>query len=446
MIRIAIDGPGGAGKSSVAKAVAKKLGIIYVDTGALYRNIGYYALKSGVNPEDSKSVIALLSDITLELKFENGKQIILLCGEDVGDAIRAPEVSMAASAVSAIPEIRAFLLDMQRKTANENSLIMDGRDIGTVIIPDAEVKIFLTASAEARAKRRYDELIAKGLEASYDDVYREMIERDKNDSTRDIAPCVQAKDAILLDNSSLSADETVEAVLDIIKKFEDGKKVKKKKDGYMRLYSLLAPLFRFFMRLKPHGLENLPKEGGVIICANHISAMDVFCIAAVYPRHVKFIAKKELFSIPVIGWLIKALGAIKLDRGGNDISAIRKAITEAENGFPVAIFPQGHRYPGVNPASTPTKNGAAMIAYHSHSPVVPVAINTKGARFGLFRRIDVCFGEIIPNEMLGFENGGRDEYENATRIVFDEILKLTRYSDLPEYIPETKKSKARKRR
>ena len=218
MIRIAIDGPGGAGKSSLAKAVAARLGIIYVDTGALYRTIGLYMLKHGIDSKDSDSVIASLNSFTLELKFTDGKQIILLDGTDVGDTIRAPEVSMAASAVSAIPEVRAFLLDMHRGIAKKNSVIMDGRDIGTVILPDAEVKVFLTATPEARAKRRYEELLARGKEVSYEQVYAEMLERDTNDSTRSIAPCVPAEDATILDNSLLTADETVEALLEIVKK------------------------------------------------------------------------------------------------------------------------------------------------------------------------------------------------------------------------------------
>ena len=217
MIRIAIDGPGGAGKSSVAKALAKKLGIIYVDTGALYRNIGLYMLDSGINPKDTHSVTAALGKFTLELKFENGQQIILLDGKDRGDEIRTPAASMAASAVSAIPSVREYLLNMQRDTAKHNSLIMDGRDIGTVILPDAEVKIFLTASPEARAKRRYLELKQKGKEAPYEQVYTEMVERDKNDSTRSIAPCIPAKDAVLLDNSDFTEEETLNKILEIIK-------------------------------------------------------------------------------------------------------------------------------------------------------------------------------------------------------------------------------------
>lgn len=219
MIRIAIDGPGGAGKSSVAKAIAKKLGIIYVDTGALYRNIGLYMLDSGIEPKDEVAVTNALDKFTLELKFENGRQIILLNGVDRGDEIRTPAASMAASAVSAISSVRAYLLNMQRDTAKHNDLIMDGRDIGTVIIPDAEVKIFLTASPEARAKRRFLELKAKGKETPYEQVYAEMVERDKNDSTRAIAPCVPAPDAILLDNSDLTEEETTNKILEIVREY-----------------------------------------------------------------------------------------------------------------------------------------------------------------------------------------------------------------------------------
>ena len=218
MIRIAIDGPGGAGKSSVAKEISRRLGIIYVDTGALYRNIGLYMLEAGIDPKDADAVSATLGNFTLELKFIDGKQVILLNGSDRGDAIRTPAASMAASAVSAIPAVRQYLLDMQRETARKNSVVMDGRDIGTVILPDAEVKIFLTASAKARAKRRYDELVAKGSDVTYQQVYDEMVQRDTNDSTRDIAPCVPAEDAILLDNSGFTAAQTVDAVIDIVNK------------------------------------------------------------------------------------------------------------------------------------------------------------------------------------------------------------------------------------
>ncbi len=217
MIRIAIDGPSGAGKSSIAKAIAARLGIVYVDTGVMYRTVGYYVRSQGFARTDIKGIVSCLPHIKIEVRYEDGAQHVYLNGEDLGDRIREPEISMYASAVSAVPEVRAFLLDTQRDIAAKNSVIMDGRDIGTVILPNADVKIFMTASNEARALRRTKELEAKGLEAKYEDVLREMIERDHNDRSRDIAPAVAAPDAVLLDNSDLTVEGSVEAVLSIIR-------------------------------------------------------------------------------------------------------------------------------------------------------------------------------------------------------------------------------------
>ena len=425
MIRIAIDGPGGAGKSSVARAVAKRLGIIYVDTGALYRTIGLYMLTNDIAPSDSERVVPALSSFKLELTFIDGKQVILLDGVDVGDSIRTPEVSMAASAVSAIKEVRDFLLNTQRSIAQRHSVIMDGRDIGTVILPRAEIKIFLTASSEARAKRRYDELISKGQTVTYEQVYSEMVERDKNDSTRDIAPCKPAEDAIILDNSDMTAEQTVDAVISIVSNY----KKKHKKNGYMRAHSVLAGLIRFFYGVKRHGLDNIPKEGGYIICSNHIAVRDVLLIAASCPRQIRFIAKKELFSIPVLKRIIAWLGAIKLDRSGNDLTAIKKSIEMINLGELVAIFPQGHRYPGVNPAETPRKNGAGLISYRAGCDVIPVCIKVRKNKYSIFRKVHVIFGKPIDNTALGYKNGGNEEYKNATDVIFNEIMSLYETGD-----------------
>ncbi|MBO5379440.1 MAG: (d)CMP kinase [Clostridia bacterium] len=216
-MKIALDGPSGAGKSTVARALAKKLGIIYVDTGALYRTIGLHAKLRGVGMYDTERIKELLPEITLGMEFINGEQIVTLNGVNVGDTIRTGEIAMYASSVSAIPEVRAFLLETQRKIARENSVVMDGRDIGTVILPDAEVKIFMFASPEARAERRYKELIAKGENCTYEGVLEDIKLRDHNDSTRKTAPAIPADDAVMLDNSSLDIDGTVDAAIEIIK-------------------------------------------------------------------------------------------------------------------------------------------------------------------------------------------------------------------------------------
>lgn len=217
-IAVAIDGPAGAGKSTIARAAASELGFIYVDTGALYRSIGLNALRSGIDLADTKAIEDSLHDLKVELAFDaQGAQIVLLNGEDVSSLIRTPEVSMSASKVSAVPAVRAFLLDLQRNMAKTQSVIMDGRDIGTVVLPDAEVKIFLTASPEIRAKRRYDELLEKGQDVKYEDVLADVIERDYNDSHREIAPLKPAEDSKLADTSGLTLEESISLIINIIK-------------------------------------------------------------------------------------------------------------------------------------------------------------------------------------------------------------------------------------
>ncbi len=213
---VAIDGPSGAGKSTVARAAAMKLGFTYVDTGAMYRAIGLKVFREGIRGDDVRGIIRALEGITLELTYKDGTQHILLCGEDVSEAIRTPEISMYASKVSAVPEVRAFLLGLQRDMAKTESVIMDGRDIGTVVLPDAEVKIFLTASAEKRAMRRYRELAAKGQNVEYEQVLNDIRERDNNDITRAAAPLRQAEDAVLLDTSDMELEGSIGAAVRII--------------------------------------------------------------------------------------------------------------------------------------------------------------------------------------------------------------------------------------
>lgn len=206
---VAIDGPAGAGKSAAARAAAKELGFIYVDTGALYRAVGLYVLRKGVSPTDYPAVIALLDEIDEELRYIGGEQRVFLNGRDVSELIRTEEVSVAASAVSAVPQVRAFLYHTQRDIAEKNDVIMDGRDIGTAILPEAEVKVFLTASPEERAARRVRQLAEKGVAVDFSEVLKEILERDKNDSTRAAAPLTRAADAVLIDNTAMTFEQSV---------------------------------------------------------------------------------------------------------------------------------------------------------------------------------------------------------------------------------------------
>lgn len=217
MINVAIDGPAGAGKSTIAKAAAKKLGFIYVDTGALYRTIALNCVRHGVIDCPEK-IVELLKDTDVKLDFdESGSQCVFLNGEDVSSLIRTPEISMGASSVSKIPEVRAFLLDLQRDIAKNNNVIMDGRDIGTVVLPNADKKIFLSASAECRAERRYKELIEKGVDVKFEDVLSDVNERDYQDSHREIAPLKPSEDSIMADTTGMSLEDSTNMIINIIK-------------------------------------------------------------------------------------------------------------------------------------------------------------------------------------------------------------------------------------
>lgn len=223
-IAVAIDGPSGAGKSSIARSAAQELGFVYVDTGAIYRTVSLYIFDRGIDPADRAAVTAALPEIHIDLRYgDGGLQRMFLNGEDVTERIRLPEISMFTSAVSGIPEVRAFLMEMQRSLARERSVIMDGRDIGTVVLPQADVKLFLTASPEARAKRRYKELLERGQHADFDQVLREVIERDRRDMERETAPLRQGPDAVLADTTGLDLEGSFRLLLGLIRERIGGK-------------------------------------------------------------------------------------------------------------------------------------------------------------------------------------------------------------------------------
>lgn len=217
-IKIAIDGPAGAGKSSIAKEISKKLGFIYIDTGALYRSIAYYSYNHGAKDFQAEKVISLLSEIDIQLKYVEDFQKVIVNGQDVSDYIRTPIISKGSSIVSAIPQVRTFLLDLQRNIAEKNNVIMDGRDIGTVVLPNADLKIFLTASAEERANRRYNQLKETEDCPSWNEILNDINQRDYNDSHREVAPLKRSEDAILVDTTEMSQDEVINHILNLISK------------------------------------------------------------------------------------------------------------------------------------------------------------------------------------------------------------------------------------
>lgn len=404
-INIAIDGPAGAGKSTIAKAVAHKLGYIYVDTGALYRSIGYYAVNKGIDISDKESVISLLPEISIELKYEDGSQHIFLNNEDVSDKIRTNEISMAASNVSSISEVREFLLNLQKEIAMQNNIIMDGRDIGTVILPNADVKIFLTASAEKRANRRYSELTEKGQSVEYDVILSEIKKRDSNDENREIAPLKQADDAILVDTSELNLSESVNYVNSVINR--NLSKIlnnKRKSKGPVKIffYRFLRAIgslsYHIAYNLKYVGKENIPHDGSYIFASNHRSYADPVIIAMPVRIPFCFMAKEELFKNKIFAFIIKSLGAFPVIRGKGDMSVIDESIKRLNRGNNLIIFPEGTRSKDGKVGKG--KTGVALIASKTQVPIVPVGICFKGTKLKFRQKIIVAFGKPISPEEL----------------------------------------------
>lgn len=427
MIGIAIDGPSGAGKSTIAKALAESLGYIYVDTGAIYRTVGLHMYNAGVSTEDTEGIVRNLPDVRFELKYENGTQKMYLCDEDVSDKIRTPLIAKYASVVSAVPEVRAFLLETQKKLARENNVIMDGRDIGTVILPDAQVKIFLTASAKARAERRVAQLAEKGEIVSFEEILASIEERDARDSGRDVAPLKPAEDAVHLDTSAYTLEESIAAAKKIVEEKlhpASKKKDKNSKTLYKVLKAILGPMFRVGMRIRTYNVEKAQNEGALIVCANHTAMLDVVSLGVAYKRQLRFLAKKEVLKVPLLGALFAAMGAYGVDRGKGDVGAIKKTLSILEQGECVAMFPQGTRCRGVDPAETEVKNGVGMMIYRSKADVQPVFIRVKGYKYRFGQKKEVIVGDVIRYAEFGFENGGQEEYARAARMVFDRILAL----------------------
>ncbi len=455
-INIALDGPSGAGKSTIAKLAAKRLGYVYVDTGAMYRSIAYNALSRGTDVNDEAAVAATLDGLKLELKYIDGAQAVLVNGEDVSDRIRTPEVSMGASAVAKQPAVRAFLLETQRGIAAENDIIMDGRDIGTVVLPNAQVKLFLTADAEERARRRFKELQEKGDPSTFEEVLADINQRDYNDSHREIAPLKQAEDAVLLDSTHLTIDQVVDEIVKAAEKAKgstggdddtDGDGSKKKSERRHRemmaqrpisktkkinpvrqfFYGIFRPIVRLIMKIKYdlsyEGLENVPKDGGNIFASNHRSYADPILIAMGVRVPISYMAKEELFKHNVFfTWLIKTFGAFPVSRGAGDLGVIDTAVDKLESGRNLVIFPEGTRSKDGKVGKG--KTGVALIAAVAMTKVVPVGINFEGEKLKRRSRIVVRYGEPIDPNEIGITGTTTGDLKVIKKEIMDSISKL----------------------
>ena len=437
-INCALDGPSGAGKSTIAKAVAKKLGYVYVDTGALYRSIGLYCTRKGIDVKDSAAVESVLSEIKVELKYVDGNQTVWLNGEDVSGFIRTNEISMAASAVSAIPAVRDFLLELQRSIAKENNIIMDGRDIGTVILPNAQVKIFMTASAEERANRRYKELVERGQDVNYDDILRDINQRDYNDSHRDTAPLKKADDAVELDTSHMSIEEAADAVCGIIaqKTTEQGSSgsslavsdkeeitVEKSRISKTKLffYAVFRLVVRFLLKipfsLKYEGKENVP-DGACIVAPNHLTWADPVFVSARIKNPSAYMAKESLLKNRLLAPLIKAFHAFPVKRDSGDRTALNTSVEYLNKGYNLTIFPEGTR--SKDGKMGKGKSGVAFISAAAKADVLPVGIIIKKRKL---RRtsITIRYGRPISYQLLSTNGISARELRQARDLIMNEI-------------------------
>ncbi len=446
-INIALDGPSGAGKSTIARLAAKKLGYLYVDTGAMYRAIAYHMLSIGTDISDEAEVSKGLEGLKVSLKHNEGVQSVLVNDEDVSDKIRTNEVSMAASCVSKYSDVRAFLLDTQRTLAKENNVIMDGRDIGTVVLPDANVKIFLTASAQERANRRFKELQEKGDTHTYEEILADINERDYNDSHREIAPLKQAEDATLIDSTSLSVDEVVDKITELAAR-ADTKEVKKNERKHHHreliplrpitkthrinpirqfLYTIVRVIVRFIFKcwydLSYEGLENVPRDGGNIFASNHRSYGDPVFIALMTRVPISYMAKEELFKQNIFfTWLIKFWGAFPVVRGTGDTAVIDTSIEKLEMGRNLVIFPEGTRSRDGKVGKG--KTGVALVAAVAQTKVIPVGINFDGRKLHRGTKVVVRYGKPIYPSELGVDDTSSQNLKKLKKEIMNSITDL----------------------
>lgn len=397
-ISIAMDGPVGAGKSTVADGVAQALGILHLDTGAMYRAFAWYALQQGVPLDDEQAVSALTQKAMPEVAYVDGAQRTSIAGQDVTGLIRTPEVSMAASSVSRYAAVRKAMVASQQELAKKQDVLLDGRDIGTVVLPDAWLKIYLTAAPEARAQRRYDEMIRKGQETTFEAVLADVIARDEQDMNREVDPLRVADDAQVVDSTDMNQQQVIDNIL-LRVKMRKGERLKKE-GSYLPLYRYGLPVVACLMKLlfpvTFHDLENAQQDAPCIMISNHLSLLDPVYLAMANKRyHVRFLGKKELIKNPILKWVFDKLGMIAVDRHNTDMAAIRSCMKVLKDGNVLGVFPEGTRHKeGV---MQDLESGIALIALRSKATLVPVYLTDKPR---LFRRVHAYCGQCIPVSYL----------------------------------------------
>lgn len=390
---IAVDGPVGAGKSSVADEVARRLGILHLDTGAMYRALAWKALKEGVSLEDEAALCELARTSMPEVHYEEGEQHTYMDKRDVTGFIRTPQISMATSTISKVAGVRQAMVEKQRALAQRQSMLLDGRDIGTVVLKDATLKIYLTASAAVRARRRFDELQSKGDPSTYEEVLADVIRRDEQDSTRAVDPLRPAEDAQILDSSELTQEQVVEEIIRRIE-LKLGKKpprAEKFTPMYVATRAAATILFHTLFPVKWHHVERAQMDAPYLLLGNHNCMLDPLIIGLpVYRYHIRYLGKRELVKYKPLQWLFDKLRMIPVDRHNMDMAAMRACLKTLREGHVLGIFPEGTRHKqGV---MQDMESGVSLMALRAGVRLLPAYIS---GRPRLFRRVHVYYGEPL---------------------------------------------------
>ena len=425
---VAIDGPAGTGKGTVTEILSKKFKLVNIDTGATYRCVTLDMINKGVKLEELDKINEILENIQIELKRENNKQVVLLNGEDVTEKIRSKEVSELVSQVSSIKEVRLSMVKLQRKMAEGKNVIMEGRDIGTYVFPGADVKIYLDADLEERAKRRLLQNKEKGIKMTYAEILENIKKRDENDRSKKIGALKVAKDAEVVDSTQMSINQVVREISEIIRNKKAKMKLEKKiykirkENGWKKfvrktIKGFLSLVYRIAFRVKISG--EVPKEGAYILCCNHINYFDAAAIVLFNKRKVNFVAKEDLFEYEALRWLGHLFDAIPIKRDMQDIEAMKRCLKVLKNGELLGIFPEGTRK-GME-KNVKAKNGAAFMAIKSKAKVIPIGIH---GTFKPFSKVYVNYGQ--PIDLSQYD---KEQLDEATDKIMQDIIMLTKKED-----------------
>lgn len=425
---VAIDGPAGTGKGTVTGILSKKFKLLNIDTGATYRCVTLDMINKNISIDDLDKIKELLKDIKIELKIENNIQKVYLNGEDVTEKIRNKEVTSLVSQVSSIKEVRLSMVNLQRKMAEGKDVIMEGRDIGTYVFPKADVKIYLDADVEERAKRRFAQNREKGINMSYVEILENIKKRDENDRKKEIGALKVAEDAEVIDSTTKSIKQVVREISSVIiekkREIKQTKKIYKirnenawKKFVRKIVKVILKTAYRIAFRVKITG--KVPEDGAYILCCNHINYLDAAAIVLFNKRKVNFVAKEDLFTHGILNWLGHLFDAIPIKRNMQDIEAMKRCLKVLKNGELLGIFPEGTRK-GME-KNMKAKNGAAFMAIKGKVKVIPVGIH---GTFKPFSKVYMNYGE--PIDLSGYT---KDDLDKATDIIMEQIVMLTKKED-----------------